>query len=123
MESNADLSLEETKRLNEEAKKNARDMLDRLSPAQRELVEKAANQKIEEDQETIRKIIGITDVVTTIYEPQREFMEKNTAQQHHLCANPMVYVPDLPEFCKSCGYPIKKGWNFCSNCGKPVETL
>ncbi len=123
MENNADLSPEETKRLNEEAKKNARDMLDRLSPAQRELVEKAAKHEIEEDQDTIRKTIGITDTVTTIYEPQREFMEKNTAQQHHLCANSLGYVPDLPQFCKNCGYPIEKGWNFCSNCGKPVETL
>ena len=123
MKNNTEISREELERALEEANKKAQAMLDKMTPEERAQAQTKANRTIAEDQAAMQKLINEASAVMNSYPPQREMMERNTAQEHGTIPNPGAYVPtpagDASRFCPSCGAKADGG-KFCEYCGKPL---
>ena len=129
MENNIGISREELERALEEAKKKAQEMLDNMTPEERAQAEMKATKAIAADQAAMQKMIADAAQLVTPqpYPPQREMMERNTAQEHRTIHNPGAYVPNAAQqiaqnavrFCPNCGARAEGG-KFCTYCGSAL---
>ena len=107
MENYASLTPEELAKLVEEAEKQAKAALDKMTPEEREQSIARANKLIAEDQARLQKIVDEAKAVANGNyskgnESEPESAEKKTAR-----------------FCSNCGAPAGSG-KFCEYCGKPL---
>lgn len=109
MENYASMTPEELAKLVEEAEKQAKATLDKMTPEEREQSIIRANKLIAEDQARLQKIVDEAKAVANGNyskdnepEPEQESVEKNAAR-----------------FCSNCGAPAGGG-KFCEYCGKPL---
>lgn len=123
MENNIEISREEMERALEEAQKKVQAMLNKMTPEERVQAQMKANQAIAEDQAAMQKLIDEANAVMDGYPPQREMMERNTAQEHHVNPYPGAYVPnavqDTARVCPNCGAKAERG-KFCEYCGSAL---
>lgn len=122
MENNIEISREELERALEEANKKAQAMLDKMTPEERAQAQTKANRAIAENQAAMQKLINEANAVMNSYPPQREMMERNTAQEHGTIPNPGAYACDAahkPRFCQNCGAQAGSG-KYCEYCGSAL---
>ena len=118
-----DMTPEELERALEEARRKAQAMLDKMTPEERAQAQMKANKAIAEDQAAMQKLINDAAAVMNGYPPQREFMERNTTQEHGTIPNPGAYAPnavqDAARVCPNCGAKTAGG-KFCEYCGSAL---
>ena len=120
MADNAALSKEEMERLVKEAEEKVQAMLAQMTPEERAQAQAKAEEEIAADQAAMRQMIADAEAVRSAPASHREWMERNTAQEHSLQAYPGAFVPkdaqNAVRFCPHCGASVSGG-NFCEYCG------
>ena len=92
------VSQEELEKALEKAKRDAQEMLDKMTPEEREQALKRAEKLIEEDRASMQKLIDDAQAIAAESAPAEKAK---------------------PKFCTNCGAPAGAG-KFCTNCGSPL---
>ncbi len=99
MENNIEMTPEELQQAVEKAKREMREMLEKMTPEERAQANARAKQVIEEDKAAMQKMIDDAQKVAAEI-PSKE--------------------AEKPKFCPGCGAPAGDG-NFCAFCGGPLK--
>ena len=127
MDNHAQISPEELEKMVEKAKRDLQAKLDSMTPEERAQAEMKASKTIAADQAAMQNLLDDAAAVMGGYPPQREFMERNTAQEHHTNPYPGAYMPNAAQqiaqnvvrFCPNCGARADGG-KFCEYCGSAL---